>query len=93
MQIKNEAGSLSKALDIIKNYGLNLSKIQSLPIPNNSNAYPFHFDFEFDDKSVFEKCLIDLEKEVVALKVLGIYKSEAYKPRVIDEINIHKNLN
>ena len=35
-----------------------------------------------------EKCLIDLEKEVVALKVLGIYKSEAYKPRVIDEINI-----
>lgn len=93
MQIKNEAGSLSKALDIIKKYGLNLSKIQSLPIPNNSNAYPFHFDFEFDDKSVFEKCLLDLEKEVVAIKVLGIYKSEAYKPKVIDEINIHKNLN
>jgi prephenate dehydratase len=93
MQIKNEAGSLSNALDIIKKHKLNLSKIQSLPIPNDSNSYPFHFDFEFDDKAVFEKCLLDLEKVVVGLKVLGIYKSEAYKSKMNNEINIHKNLN
>ena len=93
MQIENESGSLSKALDIIKMHGINLSKIQSLPIPNNSTAYPFHFDFEFDNKSVFEKCIIDLEKEVVAVKVLGIYKSEVHKTKVIDIVSTDKNLN
>lgn len=90
MQIKNEAGSLSQALDVIKKYGLNLSKIQSLPIPNESNVYPFHFDFEFDDKSVFEKCLIDLEKVVAGIKVLGVYKSEGYQPELKKETINHQ---
>lgn len=93
MLIKNEAGKLSNALDLIKKHKLNLSKIQSLPIPNDSNSYPFHFDFEFDDKLVFEKCLLDLEKEVVGLKVLGIYKSENYKTNLSKENKILKNLN
>lgn len=77
LQVLNEAGKLSNVLDIIKKYGFNLSKIQSLPIPNNSNAYPFHLDIEFDDKQLFEKCISDLQKETVSLKVLGIYKSQA----------------
>ena len=93
MLIKNEAGKLSNALDLIKKHKLNLSKIQSLPIPNDSKSYPFHFDFEFDDKLVFEKCLLDLEKEVVGLKVLGIYKSENYKTNLSKENKILKNLN
>jgi len=77
LQVLNEAGKLSNVLDIIKKYGFNLSKIQSLPIPNNSNAYPFHLDIEFDNKNLFEKCISDLQQETVSLKVLGVYKSQA----------------
>ncbi len=93
LQVMNEAGKLSAVLDIIKKYGLNLSKIQSLPVPNDSNAYPFHLDIEFDDKELFEKCISDLAKETVSLKVLGIYKSEAFKPKTSKEITLHKHLN
>jgi prephenate dehydratase len=76
MQINNEPGKLSEVLQVINKYGFNLSKIQSLPIPYKSNVYPFHFDFEFDNKQEFEKCLTELEGIVESLKVLGIYKSE-----------------
>jgi len=93
LQVLNEAGKLSTVLDVIKKHHLNLSKIQSLPIPNNSNAYPFHLDIEFDDKSVFETCISDLQKETVNLKVLGVYRSEVYKPKLINELNSLKNLN
>ena|ERR1700752_3688361 len=76
LQVMNESGKLCQVLDVIKKHGFNLSKIQSLPIPNNSNAYPFHLDIEFKDKNLFEKCISDLKKETVSLKVLGVYKSQ-----------------
>jgi prephenate dehydratase len=93
LQVLNESGKLSHILDIIKKYGFNLSKIQSLPIPNNSNAYPFHLDIEFDDKILFDNCISHLQKETVSLKVLGIYKCEKLKPDTTKEIKITENLN
>ena len=93
IQIKNEPGSLSKALDVIKSYGLNLSKIQSLPIPNKSNVYPFHFDFEFEGSLVFTECLNELEKVVVAVNVLGMYKSDGKHSTTTNKINSLQNLN
>lgn len=85
LQVINEPGRLSQVLDTVKKYGFNLSKIQSLPIPNYSNAYPFHLDIEFSDKHLFDKCISDLKKETVSLKVLGVYKSE------IKAIKINEN--
>lgn len=82
LQVLNEAGKLSVVLDIIKKYNLNLSKIQSLPIPNDSNAYPFHLDIEFESKDIYERCIEDLRKETVKLKVLGVYRGEVYKPKI-----------
>ncbi len=79
IQVLNEPGRLNAVLEVINKYGLNLSKIQSLPIPNNSEAYPFHLDIEFDEKDVFEKCISSLKDETLSLKVLGVYKSELNK--------------
>lgn len=93
LQVMNEPGKLSSVLEIIKKHNLNLSKIQSLPIPTASNAYPFHLDLEFDNKLVFDKCISELKKECVYLKVLGMYKSEVNKPKSNIEISNHKNLN
>lgn len=84
LQVLNEAGRLSQVLDIIKKYGFNLSKIQSLPIPNNSNAYPFHLDIEFASKTLFDQCIADLQKVAVSVNVLGVYKSQAQTIKLIE---------
>ena len=88
---KNTVGKLSDVLVIIKEHGLNLTKIQSVPIPNNQNSYSFHLDIEFDDKALFEKTLKVIEEETLSLKILGIYKGGSYKSTEINDNNIHKN--
>jgi prephenate dehydratase len=72
----NQVGSLSEILIILKNYNLNLTKIQSVPIPNNPNQYAFHLDIEFKSKNDLESALEGVEKIVKSFKVLGIYKGE-----------------
>ena len=93
LQTKNAPGKLSDVLTIIKEYKLNLTKIQSVPIPSDPNAYSFHLDIEFDDKSIFDKTLNAIEKETISLKVLGIYKRESYKTIETTVSSIYKNLN
>ena len=93
LQTNNEPGKLSDVLVIIKKYGLNLTKIQSVPIPNNSNAYSFHLDIEFEDKIDFEKTLQELKKEIHYVKILGIYKTENKKTIEKNSLTIHKHLN
>jgi prephenate dehydratase len=93
LQTKNAPGKLSDVLAIIKDHKLNLTKIQSVPIPSDPNAYSFHLDIEFDDKSVFDKTLKAIEKETISLKVLGIYKRESYKTIEASNSRIYKNLN
>ena len=93
LQTKNAPGKLSDVLAIIKEYKLNLTKIQSVPIPSDPNAYSFHLDIEFDDKIIFDKTLKAIEKETISLKVLGIYKRESYKTIETTVSSIYKNLN
>lgn len=74
LQIKNEIGSLSDVLGNIKSNQVNLTKIQSVPIPNNIETYSFHLDLEFDDKLKLEQVLSDIKPYVKNEKILGIYK-------------------
>ena len=78
LKLKNEPGQLAEVLQIIQKLGLNLTKIQSVPVPNDLNAYSFHLDIEFKDRIILEKALQLLEKETVSLKVLGIYKADYF---------------
>jgi prephenate dehydratase len=93
LQTKNAPGKLSDVLAIIKDHKLNLTKIQSVPIPSDPNAYSFHLDIEFDDKNIFDKTLNAIEKETISLKVLGKYKRELYKTIETTVNSIYKNLN
>ena len=43
-------GSLAKVLNTIADAGINLSKLQSMPIPGSDFKYSFHADMEFDSK-------------------------------------------
>jgi prephenate dehydratase len=93
LQTKNEPGKLCDVLLVIKKHNLNLTKIQSVPIPNNSSAYSFHLDIEFSDKQIFDNAIKDLGEETTFLKILGLYRGEKYKVSALDDIEIHKKLN
>jgi prephenate dehydratase len=88
LRTKNEPGKLSDVLSVIKSYGLNLTKIQSVPVSEDAAAYSFHLDIEFVDRAVLEEALIALEKEAASLNVLGIYKADTI-PQLTQTLNLN----
>lgn len=71
----NEKGSLAKVLTVIAAEGINLSKLQSMPIPGSNFKYSFHADMEFENEDQFNKLLFKLADITGELTVLGIYKN------------------
>jgi prephenate dehydratase len=67
-------GSLARVLTRIAEGGINLSKLQSFPIPGSQWKYFFHVDMEFDSEERFQEVLHDLRGLTLDLKVYGIYK-------------------
>ncbi len=67
-------GSLAKVLARIADGGVNLSKLQSFPIPGTEWQYSFHADMEFDHIEQFEKVIEAIKPVTEALKVYGVYK-------------------
>lgn len=72
-------GSLVKVLSRIADGGINLSKLQSFPIPGTDFKYAFHADMEFDDREQFERVLQDIKPLTEAVKVYGVYKRGQWK--------------
>lgn len=67
-------GSLARVLTKIAEGGINLSKLQSFPIPGSDFNYSFHADMEFDNLDQFEKVIEGMKKLTKELKVYGVYK-------------------
>lgn len=72
-------GSLAKVLNIIADAGINLSKLQSMPIPGSDFKYSFHADMEFDSTAQLNQAIGEVKKRTEALQVLGVYKSGKIK--------------
>jgi prephenate dehydratase len=72
-------GSLARVLTLIAEGGINLSKLQSFPIPGSDFKYSFHADMEFDTKNQFEQVLEDIQPITEGLKVYGVYKRGEWK--------------
>jgi prephenate dehydratase len=68
-------GILAKVLTIIADAGINLSKLQSMPIPGSDFKYSFHADLEFDTAIQFNEVIKKVEKVTEGLTVLGVYKN------------------
>lgn len=73
-QTSHDRGSLAKVLGKIADAGINLSKLQSFPIPAKEWNYYFHADMEFEDLQHIRRALEKIEPLTEHLKVLGIYK-------------------
>ena len=68
-------GSLARVLSTIADGGINLSKIQSFPIPGSDFQYNFHADMEFDSIDQFNQIIESIKPLTAALQVYGIYKN------------------
>lgn len=68
-------GSLAKVLTRIADGGINLSKLQSSPIPGSDFKYSFHADMEFDEINQFHHVIEQIQPLTVELKIYGVYKN------------------
>ena len=67
-------GSLAKVLTKIAEGGINLSKLQSMPIPGSDFKYSFHADMEFSTLDQFEEVIRDIKPLTQELNIYGVYK-------------------
>jgi len=76
--VDHSVGSLYKALAVLAAYNINLTKIQSRPLPNRSWEYLFFVDFEghVDDPNI-EKVVHSIGKRCMYFRVLGSYPSNS----------------
>jgi prephenate dehydratase len=68
-------GSLARVLTCIAEGGINLSKLQSFPIPGSDWQYSFHADMEFDTLNQFNEVIESMKPITQELKVYGVYKN------------------
>lgn len=74
LQIDHQSGGLARALALIADYGLNLSKIQSRPLPDQPWRYAFYVDIESPRSAEAMQALYALTQELPALRFLGWYE-------------------
>lgn len=67
-------GSLARVLARIAEGDINLSKLQSVPIPEEEWKYSFHADMEFNSIGQLNNVLESIRAMTESLNVLGIYK-------------------
>lgn len=68
-------GSLARVLTHIAEGGINLSKLQSFPIPGSDFKYSFHADMEFDELEQFNKVIKKIDGLTAELKIYGVYRN------------------
>lgn len=75
-ELSHEPGSLAKTLGLIASLGINLTKIESRPIPEQPWHYRFFVDLEFKDQEQKHKensLIVTLIEQSNAFKVIGRY--------------------
>ena len=71
--LSHTPGSLAHVLTILSFYGMNLTRIQSLPIPGQEWQYFFYVDIKFQDYLRYEQALAAVRPLMEDLNILGEY--------------------
>ncbi|MGH7904403.1 MAG: prephenate dehydratase [Candidatus Dormibacteraceae bacterium] len=66
-------GSLALALEPFSKRGVNLTRLDSRPIPERPFNYLFYLDFQVEDPGAAQDCLDDLRKRAVEVRLFGVY--------------------
>lgn len=75
----HKEGALARVLGVIAIHKVNLSKLQSFPIPGSEFMYQFHADMEFENRKTFERVIEKLKPLTEELKIYGIYNKGVWK--------------
>jgi prephenate dehydratase len=86
-QVSNQVGALAKVLNIFANQGVNMSKIQSMPVLGKRNEYNFYVDVEWEEAKHYDSAVKQILKYTHNFNILGEYK------RHEDESSPEKSLN
>jgi chorismate mutase/prephenate dehydratase len=73
----HEEGALLKALNLLHKYQINLSKLESRPIPGMPFQYMFYIDFEGNTaEDRVARAIEELRSVTTSMKVLGSYPAQ-----------------
>lgn len=75
ISLNNRPAVLHDALAILKKYGLDMSKIQSIPQPDKPGQYAFIIDIVVDNEAKYLEAMEELKLFSASYKELGRYKS------------------
>ncbi len=72
--LPHRLASLSTVLSVLSFYGMNLTKIQSLPIIGREWEYQFYTDIAFQDYQAYKQALAAIQTLTTNIKILGEYE-------------------
>ncbi|MEP1096862.1 MAG: prephenate dehydratase [Cyclobacteriaceae bacterium] len=73
-QTKHSPGSLAQLLSVISGLGINLSKLQSHPVPSKNSLYGFFATLDLEALDQIKHLEILLEAMTIDYQILGVYK-------------------
>ena len=73
--LPHKPGSLTHVLTIMSFYDMNLTRIQSLPIPGQEWQYFFYVDIKFNDYERYVQALSAVKPLMTDLNILGEYEA------------------
>jgi prephenate dehydratase len=73
--VEHRPGTLVAALELLAAAGVNLTKIESRPVPGSPWEYVFYVDVRFEDVAKADAAMAALKKHCRMVKVLGRYRA------------------
>jgi len=73
-QTNHTKGVLAKVLTQIAKFDVNLTKLQSMPIPGSNFKYGFYADMEFDKRKKLDQVLAAITGLTNSVKIFGVYQ-------------------
>lgn len=73
-EVAHRPGSLVNVLHGFDQHGINMTKIQSVPILGRPYEYSFHVDLEWDDRQKYQAALRELASRTINLIHFGEYQ-------------------
>ena len=79
LEVAHRSGSLAAALGVCAKNGVNLTKIQSIPIIGKPYQYSFYIDLEWDDAAAYQRAMTELTSCATNQYLLGEYKRDRWE--------------
>ncbi|MDR3366151.1 MAG: hypothetical protein LBO71_04200 [Prevotellaceae bacterium] len=79
LEVAHRSGSLAAVLGVWAKHGVNLTKIQSVPIIGKPYQYSFYIDLEWNDSAAYHRAMDELALHTTRLHLLGEYMRDKWE--------------